>query len=370
MMFLTVNAGSSSVRLDLLEVAGDHMERRKSVHHDHPSIAADIQLQTFLAQEPMTGVQAVAHRIVHGGARWVRPCLVTEEVEADILRLAAIAPLHNPAAVQWIRACRGVLGPAVAQVAVFDTAFYATLPPVAYRYALPRELCEQLGIRRYGFHGLAHQSMWRRWRALHPDADAARVISLQLGSGCSITAVRDGCAVDTSMGFSPLEGLVMATRSGDVDPGVLLYLQRALPMTPERMETLLNDESGLLGIAGTSSDMRALLSSTDEHARLAVDLYCYRARKYIGAYLAVLGGVDAILFGGGVGENAPTIRQRILEGLQWADVALDEAANNSAIGVAARISGIDSVPVHVVPVDEAVLLATDAHAVTMRREGH
>lgn len=369
MTLLTINAGSSSIRLATIEQVGSTLERSTAYHGSQPSADAEAVLRDFLAREPMATVQAVAHRIVHGGKRLARACVIDGEIEAEIAQLAQVAPLHNPAALAWLRACRAVLGKDVPQIAVFDTGFYAELPLVARTYALPRPFCEQLNIRRYGFHGLAHQAMWRRWRMLRPHDEHARVISLQLGAGCSITAIRDGHAVDTSMGFSPLEGLVMATRSGDVDPGLLLYLQRTLSMTPERMETLLNEESGLLGVSGTSADMRTLLASNDAAARLAVELYCYRARKYVGAYLAVLGGADAILFGGGVGENAPLVREKILDGMQWAHISLNAEANRNAIGVEKCISRADDhvvsdqVQVWVVPVDESVILAEEAQAV-------
>lgn len=355
-----------------MERIGGVFERRTNYHGSQTPAEAEAALRDFVAREPVAAVQMVAHRIVHGGERLVQSCVIDDEVEAEIARLAPVAPLHNPAALAWIRACRALLGKDVPQVAVFDTAFYAELPPVARSYALPRALCERLSARRYGFHGLAHDAMWRRWRTLRPDAAArARVISLQLGAGCSITAVRGGRPVDTSMGFSPLEGLMMATRSGDIDPGLLLYLQRTLSMTPERMERLLNEESGLLGVSGTSADMRTLLASDDPAARLAVDLYCYRARKYVGAYLAVLGGTDAILFGGGVGENAPVIREKILGGMQWARIALDAEANRNAVGIEAHISrigeevGNGSVEIWVIPVDEAAILAEQAQTVLL-----
>jgi acetate kinase len=207
--------------------------------------------------------------------------------------------------------------------------------------------------------------MWRRWRQLRPGiADGGRVISIQLGAGCSITATRCGDAVDTSMGFTPLEGLVMATRSGDVDPGLLTFLQRAEGLKPEQLERLLNDESGLLGLSGESADMKCLLDSRQPDASLAVDVYCYRVRKYIGAYVAVLGGADAILFGGGVGEHAPAPRSKILSGLEVLGISLDASANRAAIGTEARISGDGSkVEVWVVPVEEAKILACAAAAV-------
>ena len=247
----------------------------------------------------------------------------------------------------------------VPQVAVFDTAFYARLPAVAATYALPRELAARHGLRRYGFHGLAHQALWSRWRELRPDvADGGRLISFQLGAGCSVTAVERGAARDTSMGFSPLEGLVMATRSGDIDPALVTYLQRVEDLSAEESERLLNERSGLLGISGVSGDMRKLLAADDPHARLAVELYCYRARKYLGAYMAVLGGADAILFGGGVGENAAGVRARILAGFEWAGIRLDAAENSAAAGREGRLSAVDSrMDAWVIPVDEARILA-------------
>ncbi len=349
-----------------METAGATSTRSTEYHSARAPAEASAVLREFLANETASTLHAVVHRVVHGGERLVRSCIIDVEIEAEIRKLASVAPLHNPAALAWIRACRAALGKDLPQIAVFDTAFYRGLPLVALTYALPRALCERLGIRRYGFHGLAHQAMWQRWRALRSDAGAhARIISLQLGAGCSITAMRDGDPVDTSMGFSPLEGLMMATRSGDLDPGLLLYLQRTLSMSPERMEKLLNKESGLLGVSGTSADMRALLASNEAAARLAVEVFCYRARKYIGAYLAVLGGVDAILFGGGIGENAPEIREKILGGMQWAHLSLDTEANCNAVGMETRISPIGNgcAEIWVIPVDEAVILAEEAQAV-------
>lgn len=361
---LTVNTGSSSVRLAAFAPQGESLSRGASGHFSGNWNEPAAMLRAFLKGHGIEAVAAVAHRIVHGGARLTAPCRIDAAVEAEIERLAPLAPLHNPRALEWIRACRALFGADTTQVAVFDTAFYAALPEAAATYALPRALTARHGIRRYGFHGLAHQAMWRRWRELKPELPAGgRVISLQLGAGCSITAIREGQAVDTSMGLSPLEGLVMATRSGDVDPGLLLFLQRAEGMTPERMERLLNEEAGLLGLSGTSGDMRALLEADDADARRAVDVYCYRARKYIGAYLAALGGADAILFGGGVGEQAPGVRARMLSGLEGLGIALDDNANRAAIGAEMCISARGSATaVWVVPVDEAAILAEAAVA--------
>lgn len=362
---LTVNTGSSSVRLAAFAPESGSLSQLASGHFSGNWNEPVAMLRAFLKGHGIEAVAAVAHRVVHGGARFTAPCRIDAAVEAEIERLAPLAPLHNPRALEWIRACRALFGAETTQVAVFDTALYAALPEVAATYALPRALCERHGIRRYGFHGIAHQAMWRRWRELRPDIrEGGRVISLQLGAGCSITAVRDGKVVDTSMGFSPLEGLVMASRSGDVDPGLLLFLQRAEGLTPERMERLLNEEAGLLGLSGVSGDMRTLLNADDAGARLAVDVYCYRARKYIGAYLAALGGADAILFGGGVGEQAPDVRARILSGLEGLGIVLEPDANRAGIGAESCISTRSSATaLWVIPVDEAAILAQAALAV-------
>jgi acetate kinase len=307
-------------------------------------------------------ISAVAHRIVHGGERFRKTTKLDIETERKIEELSYLAPLHNPRALRWIDAAREVLGERVLQCGVFDTAFYADLPEVASMYALPAQLCREHGIRRYGFHGLAHGAMNRRWRELRPELEnGGRVISLQLGSGCSMTATLCGKAQDTSMGFSPLEGLVMATRSGDVDAGVLAFLQRTQKLTTEEMESLLNNKSGLLGVSEISNDMRVLLASDDPRAARAVELYCYRARKYLGAYLTVLGGADGVLFGGGVGENAAVVREKILSGMEWCGIELDRDANNKATGCEALISTSQSkIEVWVVPVDEATSLAREA----------
>ncbi len=359
---VTVNAGSSSIRLGVFACDGGAPRRLASSHHRTVEDAYEVLLRGFLQEHGVGTVTAVAHRIVHGGASFTAPCLLDAQVEAEIERLAPLAPLHNPPALDWIRACRDVLGERKPQVAVFDTAFYTDLPEVAATYALPRELSRKHALRRFGFHGLAHQALWRRWRQLRPQLNGGgRGISLQLGAGCSITAVDQGSPRDTSMGFSPLEGLVMATRSGDLDPGLITYLQRREGRGPDDIDRLLNQVSGLLGVSGFSGDMRVLLDSDHPDARLAVALYCYRARKYVGAYLAVLGGADAILFGGGVGENATPVREQILAGMEWCGIIIDENANSTMSGKEGRISAPTSkTEVWVIPVDEAAVLAQEA----------
>ena len=366
MLVLTVNAGSSSIRLAAFrcEASGACAElaREAGARDARDRVAL---LRRFLRRVDAESPDAVAHRVVHGGARLVRSRRLDVYARSEIGRLAPLAPLHNPHTLQWVQACDELLGPEVAQVGVFDTAFYADLPDRARFYALPQELAAEQGLRRFGFHGIAHQALWRRWEELHPNQRGkGRVISLQLGAGCSVTATVDGRPLDTSMGFSPLEGLVMATRCGDLDPGVVIYLVRALGLTPDQLEELLNQRSGLLGVSGVSADMRELLASREPAAHRAIDLYCYRARKYLGAYLAVMGGADAIVFGGGVGEHAPVVRAGILEGLQWAGAELDAARNSAAVGGEACISCADSaVEAWVVPVDEAAVLAQEAMTV-------
>lgn len=363
MNVLTVNSGSSSVRLAAFAHAPP-LKRRIDWRDAGTNGVPEAQLRGFVADNGIDEIGAIAHRIVHGGQRLTSTCRIDAEVEAEIARVAVLAPLHNPQALRWIAACRTVLGDAVPQVAVFDTAFFASLPPAAAAYALPRDLCRRHGIRRYGFHGIAHRAMWRRWCELSLQErpllfDGGRTISLQLGAGCSMAAIERGSARDTSMGFTALEGLMMATRPGDLDPGLVTFLQRHERLAPEAVEDLLNRRCGLLGVAG-EADMKRLLARDDADAALAIDMYCRRARKYVGAYLAVLGGADAILFGGGVGENAPAIRARILADMQWAGIALDEK-RNAAVGTEARISRADSpVQVWVVPVDEATILAEEA----------
>ena len=361
MILLTVNTGSSSVRLAAFSEKAGKLKQECSAHIRGSEGPADDLLGSFIHEHDLKDISVVAHRVVHGGSGLTASCVIDEKVEAEIDRLSILAPLHNPVALQWIRTCRQRLGSNIPHIAVFDTAFYAHLPEVASAYALPGELSRRHEIRKYGFHGLAHSAMLGRWITLRPDLDkGGRVISLQLGAGCSITAVKSGRAVDTSMGFSPLEGLVMATRSGDLDPGLVTYLIRS-GYSAEDLEQVLNHDSGLLGISGISGDMGRLLESERPEARLAIDLYCYRIRKYVGAYLAVLEGADALLFGGGVGENAPEIRKRILEPMSWCGFEVDAGANSATIGIEGCISpATGKIDVRVIPVNEAEQLAEEA----------
>jgi acetate kinase len=306
-------------------------------------------------------VEAVGHRVVHGGDRFVSPVLVDDKVLAALEELNELAPLHNPEAVEAIRGARYIFGSRVPGVAIFDTAFHATLPEYAYTYALPHETAQRAGIRRYGFHGTAHEYMLRSYASMTGTSPGeANIITLQLGNGCSATAIRGGKSVDTSMGFTPLEGLVMGTRSGDIDPGILPYLAEKVGLSLEDVERMLNERSGLLGISGRSSDMRDLLAMADNNprVRLAIEVFCYRARKYVGAYLAVLGGVSAVIFGGGIGENAPSIRARICEGLEWCGLRIDRERNAATVGTDGEISAHGtSMRAYVVKVNEAIVIA-------------
>lgn len=308
---------------------------------------------------------ALAHRVVHGGARFTAPAVIDDAVLREIDALTELAPLHNGPALSAIRAARTYLGGGVPMVAVFDTAFHRTLPPHAASYAIPLELARKHRVQRYGFHGLAHRYMAQRYAAIAGN-DTSRLIALQLGNGCSAAAIAAGRSVETSMGFTPLEGLMMGTRSGDGDPSLPAYLAQREGVTVAEVDEWLNRKAGLLGVSGSSRDMRDLLERScqgDERATLAIDMFCYRVRKCIGAYLAVLGGADAILFGGGIGENAPAIRARICQGMEWCGLLLDSKHNDAVIGSESRISSeLARLHVHVIKVDEAAILVEDALA--------
>ena len=369
MTLLTVNSGSTSVKLALYEVdgAGAYV-LLDSEHHSGSQLDRHALLRSVGTREG-PAPQAIAHRIVHGGTRFLRPTRIDRDVIAAIEQLSPLAPLHNPAALRWVQATREIWGEQLPQVAVFDTAFFAHMPRRAAEYALPASLGVERGVRRYGFHGLAHEFMWHRWCELNPQLpDGGRLITLQLGGGCSVAAIDRGRPLDVSMGFSPLEGLVMATRAGDIDAAVVPYLEQQLSTSGAEVIELLNNRCGLAGVAGSKANPSELLEDDAPQAQFAVELYCYRIRKYLGAFMAVLEGCDGIVFGGGVGEHAPGVRSRALAGLGWAGVAVDEARNEAARGGEARISAADAaVGVQVIAVDEESLLARAAAAVRGRR---
>lgn len=315
-------------------------------------------------------IHAVGHRVVHGGELFRSSTLIDADVLRGIEENVELAPLHNPHNLRGIEATRAALGSGVPQVAVFDTAFHQTLPEHAFLYAIPYPLYRRHKIRRYGFHGTSHRSIAYRFRKLTGRArDEVRIVTLHLGNGCSACAIRDGVSIDTSMGFTPLEGLVMGTRSGDIDAALLDYIGAKEGLSLPEVEALLNKQSGLLGISGLTNDMRDLLLEAremqDRRARLAIEMFCYRVRKYVGSYLAAMGGADAIVFAGGVGENAPDIRALVCEGLQWAGLHLDADANAKLVGGREGcISTPDSrLGAWVVPTDEELLIARDTFRV-------
>jgi len=321
-------------------------------------------------------IEAVGHRVVHGGERFQRSVRIDDSVLRGMEDMIDLAPLHNPHNLRGVAAARAVLGAELPNVAVFDTAFHHSIPEHAYLYAIPYQLYRRHKVRRYGFHGTSHRYVAYRWRELTlVSRDATRIITLHLGNGCSACAIDQGNSVDTSMGFTPLEGLVMGTRSGDLDPAVLEFLGAKEGLSPADVDNLLNKQSGLLGLSGLTNDMRELLAeaheNNDRRARLAIDIFCYRARKYIGAYLAALGGADAIVFAGGIGENAPEVRAQICRGLEWAGIEIDEEANRRMVaGTEGRITTHTSrLAVWVIPTDEELLIARDTFRVVTGVEG-
>ncbi|MCO4098751.1 MAG: acetate kinase [Gemmatimonas sp.] len=315
-------------------------------------------------------IHAVGHRVVHGGEQFRSSVRVDDAVLRGIEENVELAPLHNPHNLRGIEATQRALGAGVPQVAVFDTAFHHTLPEHAYLYAIPYPLYRRHKIRRYGFHGTSHRSIAYRFRKITGRARSdVRIVTLHLGNGCSACAIRGGVSIDTSMGFTPLEGLVMGTRAGDIDAALLDYIAAKEGLSMSQVESMLNSPSGLLGISGLTNDMRDLLAEANElqdrRARLAIDIFCYRARKYVGAYLAALGGADAVVFAGGVGENSAEIRARICEGLEWTGLRVDHEANAALVGGReGRFSAHgSSLEAWVVPTDEELLIARDTYRV-------
>jgi len=392
MIVLVINAGSSSIKYQLyrmpegqvlargiVERIGepgprlDHVrgERRHTAEvqaADHPQglkVILDILVHPELgAIRDPSEIEAVGHRVVHGGEEFTGSVLVTDAVLRSIEKFADLAPLHNPPNLAGIRAARERL-PRARQVACFDTAFHTTIPPVAHLYGLPYELYEKYRVRRYGFHGTSHRYVARRYAQLvGKDKYAVDLVTCHLGNGCSITAVRRGRSVDTSMGLTPLEGVVMGTRSGDFDPAILFYLaEKGYGLRD--LHTMCNKRSGLLGISGKSNDMRnlsELAARGDARARLAIDIFCYRVRKYIGAYAAALGSLEAVVFTGGIGENAVEVRAGICAGLEVLGIRLDPERNRGMVRREGPIHADGSrVGVYVIPTDEEAAIARDTY---------
>jgi acetate kinase len=411
MNVLVLNAGSSSLKFQLIRtdatlMAADADERlargvidriggeavidfqagtmprsrRAMPIRDHRQ-ATETVLQWLISDDsaiPIHGldeIEAVGHRVVHGGEQFTHSALIDADVLRGIEETIDLAPLHNPHNLKGIQAARQALGPKIPQVAVFDTSFHSTLPERAYLYAIPYSLYRRHKVRRYGFHGTSHRYVAYRYRKLTGSArEATRLITLHLGNGCSACAIDRGNSVDTSMGFTPLEGLVMGTRSGDLDPAILEFISAKEGLSIAEVDTLLNKQSGLLGISGLTHDMRDLLAEEQEHAdrraRLAIEIFCYRLRKYIGSYLAAMGGADAIVFAGGIGENSAEIRARVMDGMAWAGLELDAEANgrmvNGAEGEISRSGG--RLAAWVIPTDEELLVARDTVRIVLGLE--
>jgi len=397
MKILVLNSGSSSLKYQLIDAHTEEVvakglaecigvAQRCGQIVQETKLAGKISFETemnchddamdrvfALLTDPEKGVvkrvdeiAAVGHRVVHGGEKFVQPTLVTDDVLEGIEKVSQLAPLHNPPNIAGIRACMRLM-PGIPQVAVFDTAFHATIPDCAFMYALPYDYYTAFGVRRYGFHGTSHQYVagialdMLAKRGVAPEA--SRIVTCHLGNGCSMTAIRGGRAVDTSMGLTPTEGLVMGTRSGDLDPAILVYLARRLDAPASDIDRIINKESGLLGVSGLSSDMRDIEEAAAKgHARaaLALEVFCYRIRKYIGAYAAAMGGIDAIVFTAGIGENSPVVRERACRHLGFLGVELDEAKNASERGRAVDLAKASSrVRVLLVPTNEERMIARE-----------
>lgn len=390
MNVLVVNAGSSSLKYQLLNVetreviakgacerigVGDSTFSSERDGHEtnltlpipNHRTAISLVLGTLLSDEedePGAGhtIDAIGHRIVHGGAYFDDSCVVDDDVLAKIEEIAPMAPLHNYAAASVIESCREVL-PSVPNVVSFDTSFHASIPEVAYRYALPDDLCERFSLRKYGFHGISHRYVALQVAEL-TGGQASRVISCHLGNGSSLCAIRDGRAVDTTMGFTPLDGLMMGTRCGSIDPAAVTYVLENSELTPHDMDTIMNKKSGLLAVSGFTNDIRDLLDAAkdgNERAALALDMFVYHTCKHVGAMWAVLGGADTMVFTAGAGQNSPDIRRMVVERLAPSmGLVLDEAANAERHKDPWLISAPDSsMRMYVVPAGEEMMIALD-----------
>jgi acetate kinase len=403
MNILVLNCGSSSLKfqiietdLDIIEKNADQQKAKGLVERiggqslvsfqatgrpamkqaialrDHRA-ALDYVIRWIISSESqvpgirsLADIHAVGHRVVHGAEKFTKSVIIDDTVIRGIEDCMELAPLHNPANLKGIHASRDIMGPGVPQVAVFDTGFHSTMHETSYLYAIPYQLYRRHKIRRYGFHGTSHRYVAYRYRQLTgKDVQNTNIITLHLGNGCSACAIKNGASVNTSMGLTPLEGLVMGTRGGDLDPSVIEFLSHKEAMSLNEIDALLNKQSGLLGLSGLTNDMRDLLAEENEHqdrrAKLAIDIFCLRVKKYIGAYLAEMGGADAIVFTGGIGENSPEVRRRVCAGLEWLGIELDVDANDKLYGGKEGEMGRASskVKLFVIPTNEELLIARD-----------
>ena len=391
MRILVFNCGSSSLKFELIELdgssarpqrlargefeeigprakfamtrAGSEKIEESSPVDDHAAAAGRV-LDALEHHGDNLRIDATAHRIVHGGEDVSEPAIADARVMGALETASRFAPLHNPPAIATVNAVAHRLR-GIPAVVVTDTGFHRTIPPHARAYAIPKAVAARHGIRRFGFHGIGHAWMLERYAQISGSTpEKLNLITLHLGAGCSAAAILEGRSIDTSMGLTPLEGLMMATRSGDLDPAIFSYLASSEHLAPDAVERMLNHDSGLRGVSGLSDDMRELEAAaarSHPDAALAIEMFCYRARKYIGAYMAALGRVDAVVFGGGIGEHADTVRARICTGMERMGIAIDAEANRAANGRETRISAADSlVQLWVVPLDEELYIARAA----------
>ncbi|KXS47207.1 acetate/propionate family kinase [Halanaerobium congolense] len=391
MKIFVINCGSSSLKYKLFDMRDEDVlaegiierigiensflkyETKEGtdikIEHDIPTHKEGIELliETLLSDEhgvleDMDEIKAVGHRVAHGGEKFAHSTLIDEEVMKEIEDISDLAPLHNPANLMGITVCKELM-PETPQVAVFDTAFHQTMPAEAYTYAIPYKYYEKYGIRRYGFHGTSHGYVAARAaKMMDKNIEDLNIVTCHLGNGASIAAVKKGQSVDTSMGFTPLEGLVMGTRCGDIDPAIIPFIMDKEDMTASEIDSVLNKESGLYGVSGVSSDMRDIEEAADNgnnQAQVALDIFNYRVKKYIGSYSAAMGGVDAVVFTAGIGENAIETREEILTGLEYMGIEIDKEANDCR-GKEQIISTADSrVKAMVIPTNEELVIAKD-----------
>ncbi len=400
MKILVINCGSSSVKYQLIDTETEHSLAKGMVSRigmsaavlthkpaDRPEVKVTgeildhiVAIEHVVAMlmsenhgviKDVSEIGAVGHRVVHGGEEFGDSVLITAELMTSLRGLIELAPLHNPHNIRGINACQKILTDAP-QVAVFDTAFHTTMPPHAFIYGLPYVLYKRYGIRRYGFHGMSHHFVSRRSaHMIGKPIDQLKIVTCHLGNGASVSAVNCGDSVDTSMGFTPLEGLLMGTRSGDMDPAIILHIMGREELSLHEASTLMNKHSGLAGISGVSSDMREIEDAAAEgnfNADLALDVFCYRLKKYIGSYAAAMGGLDAIVFTAGVGENSPLVRARTCSGLEFLGIELDDDKNGAASGECAISRDSSRVQVHVIPTNEELVIARDTKRIVEKEQ--
>ena len=391
MKILVINCGSSSLKYQLIDMENEDVLTKGLVERigiegsiltqktpgkekyvieqpmeDHRA-AIELVLKALIDEKngvikSMEEISAVGHRVVHGGEKYAQSVLIDEEVMSSLEECVKLAPLHNPPNIIGIKACKELM-PDTPMTAVFDTAFHQTMPEEAYIYALPYEYYNQYGIRKYGFHGTSHKYVSQKAaEVMGRDIHGLKIITCHLGNGSSVTAVKDGISVDTTMGFTPLEGLAMGTRSGNLDPAIVSFLVKELNISADEVLNILNKKSGVLGISGVSSDFRDIQVAAEEgnkRAKLALDLFCYRVKQYIGAYTASMGGVDCLVFTAGVGENSIEMREEICKGLDFLGIELDTDKNKTRGAIAEISSDNSKVKIYVIPTDEELMIAKD-----------